>query len=257
MSTSSPTKFRPLRLYVDTETTGLDPLTHEIIEIAMVLEEVPEDPLAIGKIVDQWETKIRPLRIEDASPMALQVNGYTPEAWEGAPTFAEVSQKIAQWIRRAACIVGHNPKFDTAFLQAEFDRIGIEPGIPYHTIDTVGLAYVAWKWTGGGPALKLDRIRDFLGIEVAPSHSAMKDVMDCRRVLYEARGTMTGIHYSFDEGAPEVDPVGLSSGRLAYEAFIKTWGRPDARTWDELRRESQTMWVALAAKCSFQTGPEA
>lgn len=191
---TEPTK-RPNRTYLDTETTGLDPYTHEIIEIAFVVEEVPEDPNAVGKIIETWETKLRPHHIGAAHPKALEVNGYTPEAWEGAPFFADVADKIAKFLSNATCLVGHNPQFDTRFLGAAFRREGMDPYIPYHQIDTVTSAYQAWLWTGVGPKLNLDHLRDHLGIPRATSHSALKDALDARRVLYAARSKLTGVLY--------------------------------------------------------------
>ena len=192
MAETSP---RPNRTYLDTETTGLDPYSHEIIEIAFVVEEVPEDPNAVGKIIETWETKLRPHHIGAAHPRALEVNGYTAEAWEGAPFFADVANKIAEFLSRATCLVGHNPKFDTSFLESAFRREGMNPYIPYHQIDTVTSAYEAFLWTGVGPKLSLDNLRDHLGIPRATSHSALKDALDARRLLYAARSKLTGVIY--------------------------------------------------------------
>lgn len=236
---------RPLRLYVDTETTGLDPSVHEIIEIALMLEEVPTDPRAVGRIVDSFETKIKPQRIEAASPEALRVNGYTPEAWADALPFEQHAGRIATMVAKARAVVGHNPKFDTGFLEAEFRRLKINPNIPYHTIDTVGLAYVAWNWVGTGPGLKLDRLREFLGIPVAETHSAMKDVLDCRRVLYLARSAMTGIVYDLEESGVG-DASAEKAGRDMYEAFIRTRGRQNDRPWDNIHADSKAAWITLA-----------
>lgn len=186
---------RPTRLYLDTETTGLDPFQHEVIEVAIVIEEVPEDPNAVGTIIQTWCRKIRPTHIRAAHPKALEVNGYTPEAWEGSLPFADHADELATLLASAGCIVGHNPTFDTSFLKAAFAREGLGVRIPYHQIDTVTLAYAAWNWTGTGPGLSLDKIRDHLGIPKAGSHSALKDVLDCRYVMYMALGALKGISY--------------------------------------------------------------
>lgn len=183
---------RPTRVYLDTETTGLDPFRHEIIEIAFVVEEVPEDPNTVGKILQKWSRKIRPLHIRAAEPYALKVNGYTPEAWEGALTFSDLAEDIAVFLASASALVGHNPKFDTGFLEAAFAREGINIRMPYHQIDTVTMAYAAWQFNGTGPGLSLDKIRDFLGIEKDGAHSALKDALDCRAVLYAARRSLRG-----------------------------------------------------------------
>ena len=51
-------------LIIDTETTGLKAGTHEVIEIA-ILTETPS-----GEI-EEWSTKVKPRRIEEAHPKAL------------------------------------------------------------------------------------------------------------------------------------------------------------------------------------------
>lgn len=186
---------RPTRLYLDTETTGLDPFQHEVIEVALVIEEIPEDPNAVGTIIQTWCRKIRPTHIRAAHPKALEVNGYTPEAWDGSLPFADHADEIAALLTSAGCIVGHNPTFDTGFLKAAFAREGLGIRIPYHQIDTVTLAYAAWNWTGMGPGLSLDKIRDHLGWPKDGAHSALVDAMDCRKLFYTARGALTGTVY--------------------------------------------------------------
>ena len=182
---SEPHKIRPTnRLWIDTETTGLDPVKGEIIEIALVTETVNAD--GGGTIIESWSTKIAPERIEDADPKALQVNGYTPEAWAGAPTFAEVADQIALRLASASAICGHNVGFDLVFLGAAFVRLGRDVRIPYHKLDTVTLAYAAWNGNGAGPGLSLDKLRKHLGIPLEGSHAALKDALDARTVYYEA-----------------------------------------------------------------------
>src|ERR1035441_1042254 len=64
---------------VDLETTGLDPLVHEVIDIGAV--RVDQASLDIEAT---FSAKIAPAHIELANPIALQVNGYTPEGWRHA-----------------------------------------------------------------------------------------------------------------------------------------------------------------------------
>jgi DNA polymerase-3 subunit epsilon len=186
---SEPHKIRPAnRIWIDTETTGLDPVKGEVIEIAIVTETVSPD--GGGTVIESWSTKIAPERIEDASPKALEVNGYTPEAWAGAPTFAEVAPEITRRLASGSVIAGHNVGFDVGFIEAAFARIGSGVRIPYHKIDTVTLAYAAWNGTGTGPGLSLDKLRKHLGIPMEGSHSALKDALDARAVYYEALTTL-------------------------------------------------------------------
>jgi DNA polymerase III epsilon subunit-like protein len=186
---SEPHKIKPAnRLWIDTETTGLDPHKHEIIEVAVVTEVVLTD--GSGSVVRGWSAKIAPERIEAADPKALQVNGYTPEAWAGAPTFSEIADELAELLASGSVVCGHNVGFDVAFIEAAFARIGRKVRIPYHKLDTVSLAYAAWNGSGTGPGLSLDKLRMHLGMSLDGAHSALKDAEDARAVYYAAKGAI-------------------------------------------------------------------
>lgn len=190
---SEPHKIKPMtRLWVDTETTGLIPRKHEIIEIAILTETVL--PGGGGTITESWSTKIRPARIEEAEPKALEVNGYRAEEWAGAPTFDEVAADIAKRLASSTVICGHNVSFDIGFIEGAFDRLGQKVRMPYHKVDTVTLGYVVWNADpeNPGPGLSLDKLRRLLGISLSGSHTALKDAEDARIVYYEALRTLKG-----------------------------------------------------------------
>jgi len=179
-----PTAERP-RAFVDTETTGLDPLEQEVIEVAYMVE-APD-----GTILRAFETKFKPQRLETAHPKALEINGYSahPEEWEKAPLFDEQHAQLIYDDLKDCIIVGQNPKFDVDFLREGMKRAGLETRFGYHVVDTVTLAYeqlipCGLKW------LSMDAIRKFLGWSGLRAHTAMKDVRDVHR-LYHALARAT------------------------------------------------------------------
>lgn len=98
---------------IDTETTGFGK-TDRILEIGIVL-------IDNGKIVDEWETILNPLRDVSNS----HIHGITPESFALAPTFSEMNNDISR-ILNDRIIVAHNLPFDQNMLNMEFKRISKE-----------------------------------------------------------------------------------------------------------------------------------
>jgi len=159
--------------FIDVETTGLDPNKHEIIEIAIV-------PLEDGETF--WHSYIKPERIEDASPKALEINGYAknPHLWDNAPTLAEVAPTIRSWLLDSLP-AGQNIPFDMGFIQAALAKYDLWRGISYHKLDVMTLA-VEHLAPCGLTLFSLNNICDFLGISNEGAHSALADAIRAKQV---------------------------------------------------------------------------
>lgn len=184
-----PAEVNPLartRIFVDTETTGLDPDIHELLEVAILRETILPPYNRPGKLTVQWCRKIRPLHPEIFEPEAYAANGYTPEAWADAVPFEDVAAEIVELLMHGT-LIGHNPKFDVAFITAALKRVGIKAKLPHRSIDTTTAAYLAWG-LDGKLKLSLDNLRTYLGITVKDGHRALKDALDCRQVFYQSLG---------------------------------------------------------------------
>jgi DNA polymerase III epsilon subunit-like protein len=168
------------RAFLDTETTGLDPITNEIVEIAIIRER-PD-----GTLIDEWSTKVKPQRIETAHPRALEVNGYNEAAWADAPLFDDIADEVAD--RLLDCVlIGHNVAFDHGFIKEALKRAGSKVRLPYHKIDTVTLVYEHLAPLGC-TSLSLDRVREFLGWSKDGAHTALQDTQDCRKLYHHLTG---------------------------------------------------------------------
>ena len=99
---------------LDTETTGLDPVDHRIIEVCIVLFR---DRKPIGGV----NQRIYPDRPID--PRAEMVHGISLRDLEGKPRFAEAAPKIFKALDRCDNLVAHNLSFDMGFFAAEFARL--------------------------------------------------------------------------------------------------------------------------------------
>lgn len=161
---------------IDTETTGLDPAKHEVIEFA----GIKIDPVTL-EVIDTLTFKVKPLHIETAQSKALEVNGYTPEAWAEAIDPLDAAQKIAKFCAYTV-IVGHNVRFDFGFIHALFDSQGVKARIDYHVVDTVSLAYTKLAKQGLA-SLTLANVCKFLDIDPEDSvHRAMAGAEKCYEV---------------------------------------------------------------------------
>jgi len=99
------------QIFLDTETTGLDPaLGHRVIEIAAV-------EIVNRRFTDrQYHIYINPER--EIDPGALEVHGITIDFLADKPRFREVAKEMLQFIDGAELII-HNAPFDVAFLDHE------------------------------------------------------------------------------------------------------------------------------------------
>lgn len=102
---------------LDTETTGLDLLQHEVIEVGIVQARV--DPTRIIRTA-QWQAKVKPRYIERASPVALKINGYTNDAWAKAITPSDAIAHIKSYIQTSELLIGQNLIFDLRFINKLF-----------------------------------------------------------------------------------------------------------------------------------------
>lgn len=121
------------QIIFDTETTGLNPSEHRIIEFAG-LEMINRK--ATGKRLHLY---IHPER--DIPEEAFKIHGISLERLQNEPKFHEVADKIAEFIQGAE-LVAHNASFDMKFLDAEFSRLNMPMAshLAANVIDTLQLA---------------------------------------------------------------------------------------------------------------------
>ncbi|MFA5841665.1 MAG: 3'-5' exonuclease [Candidatus Paceibacterota bacterium] len=162
--------------FIDTETTGLMPDKHELIEIGLVLAEqslTPENKIAL-RVIDEFDVKIKPVHIETADMESLSVNHYKEEDWISAVSLEEAlsvfSDKTAD-----AIMVGHNVAHDFAFLQRAFTETGVQNKMHYHKLDTISVAFAKLYSHMEIEKLSLRALCEYLGVENKNSHTALSD----------------------------------------------------------------------------------
>lgn len=145
---------------LDLETTGLDPVRDEIIEIGTVRfrDRTP---------VERFSHLIRP-----SFPPAEEVFALTGIPWEAlcqAPPLAEVLPEVLQLLS-GRVVVAHNAPFDRAFLAKAAEQLGLPfPEIAW--VDTLALARAVWP-SGKHTLSALGRR---IGLERMAIHRALPD----------------------------------------------------------------------------------
>lgn len=97
----------------DLETTGLSPITNEIIEIGAL-------KIKDGKIVDTFEVLIKPSK--KITKKITDINGITNEMVADAESINDVLPKFIDFIEKLT-LVAHNAKFDYGFVNENYKRI--------------------------------------------------------------------------------------------------------------------------------------
>ena len=162
---------------VDVETTGLYcKSVDRIIEIAIVrLDDV-------GHRIDAWVTLVDPNRDLGAT----SIHGITGRDMLGAPTFPDIADEVL-WRLAGAVAVGHNLRFDLAFLTNEFGRLGLDFS-PVRGVCTMDIA----GRMGVGRSL-IDCCAS-LGVPLADHHTALADA-EATAGIFEEMLTVGGWQY--------------------------------------------------------------
>lgn len=207
---------------VDVETTGWDPRTACITEIAAVR-------LSGGRLRQVFSSLVDP-----GCPIPEPVSaltGITAPLVAGAPPVAEVLPEFLAFAR-GAVLTAHNAPFDIAFLRAACQASGLEwPG--FAVLDTVGMARAALS-QGEVPDCKLATLARHFGTAVAPSHRALADALATAEVLEALLARFAGAGV---RTVAEVSRLAEASAASAAAARIARDGRPARRRrYARLRR---------------------
>ena len=165
---------KPL-IFIDIETSGLDPDFHEIPEVAVIRIETSGQETI-------YHAKVHPLNIERSNSKALEINGYNSKDWREASTPAETAAQLES-ILAGGMLIGHNIKFDVAFISELLNNHNKLQRWDRRLIDTIVLAHEHLSYSGL-ESLSLDSIRTFLRWSKEGSHRALKDCQDVKRLYY-------------------------------------------------------------------------
>jgi polyribonucleotide nucleotidyltransferase len=143
---------------IDVETTGIDPRTSDLVEVAGVR-------LQGGAVVDRFSTLVdagRPI-------VGRQMHGITTADVAGKPSPREAVDQLLAFVGDAT-VVGHNVGFDIGFLEeSKGDGFRFAPG---SYLDTLTISREALP---GAESYRLGDLARFLDIDLTESHRALPD----------------------------------------------------------------------------------
>jgi DNA polymerase-3 subunit epsilon len=191
-------------IVVDTETTGLDPLSgHRIVEIAAIelFHHVPT-----GR---RFHSYVNPER--DMPPEAYAVHGLSEEFLAGHPPFASAVDELLTFVGDAPLVI-HNAEFDIAFLNAELTRAG-RPVLTASFVDTLSMARRRYP---GAPA-SLDALCRRFAIDLSgrDKHGAEIDCALLAEVYVELLGgRQPGLDFAVAQTAVAFDVATIGDRQI-------------------------------------------
>ena len=166
------------QIVLDTETTGLDPLTGDrVIEVAAV------ELFNLLPTGEAFHSVIDPER--DIPAEASCIHGFTNGDVAGKPKFAEIAEQLLKFLGDAD-IIAHNAPFDFGFLDAELFRCQRPPLDRSRMIDSLAMAKARFP----GMPNNLDALCRRLGVDnsMRGNHNAVLDCQLLAQVYLEMMG---------------------------------------------------------------------
>lgn len=162
----------------DTETTGLDPTQHEILELGGILVDDSLNEISRGTM------RLEPEDWSKASKDALAINKINPNKWK--PTHNSTSEAIDamfNFIKKhvgtdTVGLIGHNVQFDISFLQSLLKKHNKEMLFNLrYVIDTMQVVQIWSFYSGVKPRyMSLSYLLQMFGYENNEAHTAMGDI---------------------------------------------------------------------------------
>ncbi|RLB54752.1 MAG: hypothetical protein DRI90_19960 [Deltaproteobacteria bacterium] len=168
-------------LCIDSETTGLDPKSDRLVELAAV-------EFRQGEVLRRMGMLLNPGVPIPAAANA--VHGISDADVADCPPFQDVQERFLTHVAAADLLVGYNWPFDAAFLEAACGPRWTEAIADKPVIDGLVLVRcdgVGRYWKGPGRH-KLDAVAERLGIpREGKAHRASSDCVLTCRILWQLR----------------------------------------------------------------------
>lgn len=179
-------------IWIDTETTGVDPAVNDIWALAFLIE-------IDGEVVHEEEIKVRPYNMDTIDEEALKIGGVTREELDKidftvADAVAYLKEVWGRYVDKydksdKFVISGYFVKFDADFLREMFKKAGDRYGIGSWCFNVVMdvssfVAEYVVKYGMRCKNFKLGTICERFGVELE-AHKALSDIKATRE-LYKS-----------------------------------------------------------------------
>jgi DNA polymerase III subunit epsilon len=164
---------------VDVETTGASPRGASLTEIAAA-------KFRGGECLGTLQTLVDPAC--PIPPRIAALTGITDDMVGQAPSASAVLPALLEF-SRGAVVVGHNVRFDLAFVNAALERTGGDR-LSNVAVDTLILARRLLR--GEVPDCRLGTLAAVLDLDHRPSHRALDDVLSTGDLLHRLIEEATG-----------------------------------------------------------------
>jgi DNA polymerase-3 subunit epsilon len=181
-------------VFFDVETTGLNVIRDRIIQIAMVkLRKDEKEPEELSMLINPG------IPISEESMM---IHGITPKDLANKPTFAQVAQKIWDFIGNADLGGYNSNRFDLPMLMEEFARVGMEFDISKRRL--IDAQRIFYKME---PRTLKAAYRLYCQKELEDAHDALADVRATVEVFMGQIRTYEGKDLLDEEGNTVPAPI--------------------------------------------------
>ena len=176
-------KTLPNILYLDFETSGLDPERHAILQAAWILEKN-------GEVIQERVYDVKPESNDDMCLAALEVNGFDFNRIKAGTSLNVMIAALKRDCLQVELprICGHNVQFDIGFLHKASNKVSeyIRAYLDTRTfLDTAAIArYYDYKGLLSLDRYNLEECCRHFGIVNDKAHDALGDIRATRRLFH-------------------------------------------------------------------------
>ncbi len=172
------------RVYLDLETTGLDPERHSVIEVgAFAVDTAGDEVSNFQAICNPGELAMR-----NSEPKAFKVNGIDPQDVLRAPPIEVVAECFMDWLDKSAELYAFPVAFESRFLVKKpwsIDKGRWAPCVMAAVRSIMGAAGALQMIHGKPKRPKLVEAAAFFGVTVERSHRALDDARTTAKIHKE------------------------------------------------------------------------